>query len=232
MGYNSLHRLGARQHTPFLACRESEHQIFQKLLKQDVVTDNLMLTGLRGVGKALLLESLKSYAVAENWTWVGINLDENCSLTESELVNRLCADLALLMSGFEVKARHSSMRPELDSESQLERISFDALSLVFRETPGLPIDKLKRLIDFACDGLLKVEARLKGVVFAFDEAQNLTDRAEDKQFPLSLVLDTFQSLQRTGLPIVLVLSALPSLNADLLDTRGFAERMFKFVNLD
>ena len=40
----------------------------------------------------------------------------------------------------------------------------------------------------------------RGIVFAYDEAQNLADHAQKEQFPLSLLLDTFQSLQKKGLP--------------------------------
>lgn len=35
-----------------------------------------------------------------------------------------------------------------------------------------------------------------GIVFAYDEAQNLEDHSEDRQYPLSVLLEVFQSLQR------------------------------------
>ena len=232
MAYDEQYRSCAEHPPSFQAGCESERQSFQQLVKQDIITDNLLLTGLSGVGKTVLLESLRSYSVEENWLWIGVNLGDSRRLKELDLMKRLCVELARLLTSLEVKAQYRSVPSELDSESQLEPVSFGVLSLILSETPGLPLDKLKRLIDFACASLARSEERVRGVVFAFEEAHNLTDRAEDHQFPLSLVLDTFQSLQRKGLPILLVLSGLPYLKENLLDTRGFAERMFKFVNLD
>ena len=71
----------------------------------------------------------------------------------------------------------------------------------------------------------------KGIVFAYDEAQNLSDHSEKEQFPLSLLLDAFQSMQRKNLPVLLVLTGLPTLFPKLVDARTFSERMFRSVFL-
>ena len=57
--YENPFRPGAGHRPPFLAGRDREKAEFQKLLSQQVVTDNAIVTGLRGVGKTVLLESLK-----------------------------------------------------------------------------------------------------------------------------------------------------------------------------
>jgi hypothetical protein len=69
------------------------------------------------------------------------------------------------------------------------------------------------------------------VVFAYDEAQNLSDHAEKEQFPLSVLLDVFQSIQKKGIPFMLVLAGLPTLFPKLVDARTYAERMFRVVTL-
>lgn len=66
---------------------------------------------------------------------------------------------------------------------------------------------------------------------SYDEAQNLSDQADRQQYPLSLLLDVFQSLQKKGLPILLVLTGLPTLFPKLVEARTFAERMFHVVTL-
>jgi hypothetical protein len=43
----------------------------------------------------------------------------------------------------------------------------------------------------------------KGIVFAYDEAQNLADHSAKDQFPLSLLLEVFQSIQRQDIPFML-----------------------------
>lgn len=73
---------------------------------------------------------------------------------------------------------------------------------------------------------------LKGIVFAYDEAQNLADHAEKEQFPLSLLLDVFQSLQKQGLPVMLLLTGQPTLFPKLVEARTFADRMFHVMFLD
>jgi hypothetical protein len=69
------------------------------------------------------------------------------------------------------------------------------------------------------------------VIFAYDEAQNLSDHAEKEQFPLSVLLDVFQSIQKKGIPFMLVLAGLPTLFPKLVDARTYSERMFRVVTL-
>jgi hypothetical protein len=71
-----------------------------------------------------------------------------------------------------------------------------------------------------------------GVIFAYDEAQNLADRQAEDQYPLSMLLDAFQSIQRKGIPFMLVLTGLPTLFPKLVEARTFAERMFHVLTLD
>lgn len=66
---------------------------------------------------------------------------------------------------------------------------------------------------------------------AYDEAQNLADHAKKEQFPLSLLLDVFQSVQRKGMRFLLVLTGLPTLFSQLVEARTYSERMFHSVFL-
>lgn len=59
----------------------------------------MILTGLRGVGKTVLLETFKPIAVAEGWLWAGADLSESTSVREDTLALRLLTDLAILTSG-------------------------------------------------------------------------------------------------------------------------------------
>ncbi len=79
---------------------------------------------------------------------------------------------------------------------------------------------------------LSVTGQHRGIVFAYDEAQNLSDQAEKEQYPLSLLLDVFQSIQRKGIPLMLVLTGLPTLFSKLVQARTYSERMFRVVFLD
>ncbi len=69
------------------------------------------------------------------------------------------------------------------------------------------------------------------MVFAYDEAQNFADHADAKEYPLSLMLDVFQSIQKKGLPFLLALVGLPTLFPKLVEARTYSERMFHVVFL-
>jgi hypothetical protein len=71
----------------------------------------------------------------------------------------------------------------------------------------------------------------KGIVFAYDEAQTLADNAAKDQYPLSVLLDTFQSIQRKGVPFMLAFVGLPTLFPQLVEARAYAERMFHVIEL-
>ena len=59
------------------------------------------------------------------------------------------------------------------------------------------------------------------MIFAYDKAQNLSDHAEGKEYPLSLMLDVFQSIQKKNIPFMLVLVGLPTLFPKLVEARHF-----------
>jgi hypothetical protein len=60
----------------------------------------------------------------------------------------------------------------------------------------------------------------------------MTDHAEKEQYPLSLLLDVFQSIQKKNIPFMLILTGLPTLFPKLVEARTFSERMFRIVFLD
>lgn len=226
-------RPGAGHPPPYLAGREAEKQIFERLLRQDAITENLVLTGLRGSGKTVLLDSLKHLAMRRGWLWTGADINESASVNEANLATRLCADLAIKTSAV-VVSKTQSIAPGFTSEPRTfeQGLGFDALKRVFAETPGLPLDKLKAAVEFGWNALADSDSGIRGIIFAYDEAQNLSDHAEKDQFPLSLLLDAFQSMQRKGLPLMLALTGLPTLYPKLVDSRTYAERMFRSVILE
>ncbi|MCY3762317.1 MAG: ATP-binding protein, partial [Gemmatimonadetes bacterium] len=86
-------------------------------------------------------------------------------------------------------------------------LGYSELIELYSRTPGLALDKLKAVLELAWRALSR-SRDIPGIVFAYDEAQNLSDQSAREQYPLSLLLDTFQSLQRKELPLMLVLTGL------------------------
>lgn len=223
-------RPGAGHMPPYLAGRESEKREFKKLLEQDVILENLVLTGLRGVGKTVLLETFKPIAFAEGWLWVGTDLSESTSINEENIAIRLLTDLSVVTSSVVISTDERTV-PGIQSTSQVteKTLDYEQLVKIYSTTPGLVSDKLKRVLETVWEHVQKLGKR--GIIFAYDEAQNLSDHADKDQYPLSLLLDVFQSIQRKGIPFMLALTGLPTLFPKLVESRTFSERMFHVLFL-
>ena len=99
---------GAGHMPPYLAGRKQEIDEFLRLLRQDVILENMVLTGLRGVGKTVLLDTFRPLAINAGWLWVGTDLSESVSLSEERLAVRLMADLAVATSSVVVAKREAN----------------------------------------------------------------------------------------------------------------------------
>ncbi len=222
-------RPGAGHMPPHLAGRQKDKVEFGKLLDQEVILENLILTGLRGVGKTVLLETFKPLAMQNGWLWVGTDLSESVSVSEEHLAIRLLTDLSVVTSGITQTVGNQKKAGFKGSQNEIVW-NYAKLAQLYSETPGLPSDKLK----FVLEAIWGIVAQLdkKGIVFAYDEAQNLADNADKDQYPLSLLLDVFQSLQRKGINFMLALTGLPTLLPKLVEARTYSERMFRVIFLD
>lgn len=221
-------RPGAGHVPPYLAGRQGEQEEFCDLLRQDTILKNMVLTGLRGVGKTVLLDTFRPVAIQENWGWVGTDLSESASITEERIAIRILTDLSVFTSGLTAPRTQptAGISPRQKANEQL---SYRVLMRSFNEAPGLTADKLKHVLGRVWEGVLAQNCR--GIVFAYDEAQNLADHREKQEFPLSLLLDVFQSLQRKNMRFLLVLTGLPTLLSKLVEARTYSERMFHVVFL-
>lgn len=223
-------RPGAGQMPPYLAGRTAEQDDFKRLLQQRPIMENAIFTGLRGVGKTVLLETLKPLAIAQGWVWIGADLSESASVSEDRLAIRILADIALVTSSLVVEeSRQYDLGFSINERVILQPLSYEILAARYQGTPGLAADKLKSVLEYLWSVL--PQGAIRGVIFAYDEAQNLSDFAKKDEYPLSLLLETFQSIQRKGIPMLLVLTGLPTLFPKLVAARTYAERMFHVMTL-
>ncbi len=220
-------RPGAGHMPPHLAGRATERREFERLLDQTTILENAVLTGLRGVGKTVLLDTFKPLAIAKDWQWVGTDLSESASVTEQALTVRLLTDLSVVSSSLRLGEQRRAGFADIRADVMLD---YPTLSQIHDATPGLASDKLKAVLETVAAAA--ADAGSRGIVFAYDEAQNLADASAAGHFPLSMLLDVFQSIQRKGVPFMLVLTGLPTLFPKLVEARTFAERMFRVITLD
>src|SRR5215208_7060857 len=220
-------RPGAGHMPPHLAGREQERMEFERLLDQTTILENTILTGLRGVGKTVLLDTFKPLAISKGWHWVGTDLSESASITEQALAIRLLTDLSVVSSSLVLERKPSTGFADSPQDVMLD---YATLLQIYATTPGLVADRLKKVLETVAVACRR--EGIRGIVFAYDEAQNLADAPADGQYPLSLLLDTFQSIQKRDIPFMLVLTGLPTLFPKLVEARTFAERMFRVIVLD
>ena len=170
-------------------------------------------------------------AIQQDWLWVGADLSETASLTEERLAIRLLTDLAAKTSAIvlhDVEITGMEFKPT--TEMRQQTLDYDLLTRHFESVPGLISDKLKSTLEMVWN--LIEHKGYRGIVFAYDKVQNLADHADDREYPLSVLLDIFQSIQRKEIPFMLVLVGLPTLFPKLVEARTFSERMFHVLTLD
>ncbi|MGH7013422.1 MAG: AAA family ATPase [Stellaceae bacterium] len=226
-------RPGAGQKPIYLAGRDEEQKQFLRMLEQNPVSQNLILTGLRGSGKTVLLDELKPLAQKQGWLWAGNDMSESTSLTEERLARRIIVDLSTLLAPMVIqrqKGKIIGFAHQRDEESR--PIEFSDLWKVYEKNPGLTSDKLLGVLRQVAN-LLAV-TKVQGVVLAYDEAQNMSDHAGSSEYPLSLLLDVFSNLQRSELRFrfLLILSGLPTIFPKLNEARTYTERMFHVMQLE
>ena len=193
----------------------------------------MIITGLRGVGKTVLLDQLKPLAAKHGWLWAGNDWNEAAAISEKDVATRLIVDLTAVLSPIvSYRADELPFGFAGGAAPDHRSLKFDDLWNIYNTTPGFESDKLKTVLEHVAK--IIANARIRGIVFAYDEAQNLADKKEKDQFPLSLVVDLFSSLQKRdlGCQFLLVLTGLPTLISNLNEARTYTERMFHMLVLD
>ena len=139
--------------------------------------------------------------------WIGSTLSETVSLTEHGFALQILKDLSAFTSNEPNGPDH------------------DRLNDIYSSTPGLTADRIKAVLGAVAEYLPGQK-----IVFAYDEVQNLSENAAKNQFPLAVLLDVFQAIQRQDLPYMLVLSGHSDLFFKMVETRTYAERMFRIYH--
>src|SRR5690348_11595302 len=197
---------GVGTRPPYLAGREQELRLFTRLLEDfPEKRRNLRVTGLRGVGKTVLLKEYQR--IARDHGWVVVRRDFSPRLQTE-------ADFAMAMTEY--------FREALDQLSGTEKIKglVSSAAKAIAEI-GLPFGASVKLKDSAPTSVLEdrfakalkqigrvAQSQGKGCVFLFDEAHTVHDDRNSKQFPLGALLASFVAAHDDddeALPLMLVL---------------------------
>lgn len=215
----------------YLAGRDQARKRFRSVLRgAPELPANIRLTGLRGVGKTVLLREFGADAKELNWATASLELLPGHN-TDEGIADAL--GQAFAATRREVSRIHK-LRGAVGAVARKTGtlgISWGEVQLTYQ--PGTAIggdDLSKDLFD-------TVECVVRhgwdGLVLLLDEAQVVRDETRATgEHPLSKLIASVSSLQKAELPVGLVLCGLPTLTGSLLKARSYTERMFRGEEID
>ena len=225
---------GAGQRPPELAGRDEQLEAFDVVLQRVArgrPERSLVLTGLRGVGKTVLLNALRSAAVRRQWGTGKLEArpDQPLRRPLSQAVHQAVRELGHPQSdqvdhvlgvvrAFAQKDAGSGARlkdqwssgidvPPVRGRADSGDIEIDLVELL-REVGGLAAD-LGR-----------------GVAVFVDEMQDLGP--DD----VSALCAAVHEISQVGLPVIVVGAGLPHLPAVLSASKSYSERLFRYARID
>jgi AAA ATPase domain len=220
---------------PYLADREEQLQRFGGYLRDfPDKRRNVRLSGLRGVGKTVLLKEYQ--AAARERDWVIVRRDMTARLCqEDDFAIAIADDLDTAIRAFSTTARLKALLTGARAAVGEITVGLPGGASVSvsagRSSPSILEDRVSRALIRV--GQLAAKAG-RGVAFLYDEAHTLHDRPHQRQYPLSALLGAFVQAQDDDdppLPVMLVVSGLPPLVQNLQAARSHTERLFRIEEL-
>ena len=226
---------GAGQRPPELAGRDRELGQFEVVLERIArgrPERSIVLTGLRGVGKTVLLNSFRSMALQRLWGTGKIEARPEQSI-------RRPVAAALHMAARELAPRHrapdqiehflgvlkafASRDPKAPKGSFTPHLGIDAVPVRGRADSGdLEIDLTELFADAA-----SVATDLGvGIALFIDEMQDVPP------VDVSALCAATHELSQTAGPLIVVGAGLPHLPSVLSASKSYSERLFRYVPID
>ncbi len=226
------YRPGVGTRPLYLAGREGEVKRFRSTLRgAPEIPGNVRLTGLRGVGKTVLLSEFAAAAEDEGWATLTLELEARHNTDDRlvALVGGACENHQQKMSTTErLRAKAGNA---VKAVRGVVQVTYEDLTFSLGDYETDKASDLSKLI--AETTAVANRTGHKGFVILLDEAQMIRDEKQRKgEHPLSLLIAAISALQKQEVPVALVLCGLPTLTGNLLEARTYSERMFRGENID
>jgi hypothetical protein len=201
---------GAGQRPPELAGRDRELEVFEVVLERVArgrPERSLVLTGLRGVGKTVLLNALRSEAINRLWGTGKIEARPDQSLRRP-----VAAALHMAIRELAPAKLRDRWQPGIDAPAAVGRA----------DSGDIEID----LVELFTDAASVATDVGTGVALFIDEMQDCA--ADD----ISALCAACHELSQTGAPLIVVGAGLPHLPALLSASKSYSERLFRYQRID
>jgi len=222
---------GAGTKPPALVGRDPQIESFDILLERlenGYAEQSMIITGLRGVGKTVLLDVFREKAEGRDWATVEWEVEKSSSFAP-----KIAAQVrkALLQIAPRTRWKNRALRAAAVLKSF--NVTFNPDGAV---TAGFDVDALAgsadsgSLSDDLSDLFVAVGEAAQdhqvGVIFLLDEIQFL--RTEE----LEAVIVALHKCTRRSLPLTLVGAGLPQMPRLAGEAKSYSERLFRFVQID
>jgi hypothetical protein len=228
---SSPYRPGNGIDPPYLGDRGEQIEAVRGYLKDPKHPRNILITGLRGVGKTVLLNHLQAEADEAGW----LVIDREFSETDVEplpFANAVLTDVNRALRRLSLSARLKDragllLQAAVDVVGALTvsygefKVSVEAKRRRAELQRRLD-DDLKEALTHICELCRKSE--YKGLVLRYDEFHVMRERSGLPT--LSALLSATSAVQQHGLPLMLMLCGLPPLVDNLSRSKSYSERMF------
>lgn len=216
-----------------LAGREDELDQFEVLLARSMKgrpARSMIITGLRGVGKTVLLNEFRERAERSGWVTVEFEASKH---DEGRFRQQIAMKLRTALLRISSRARWDERLEKAARVLSSFSMSFDpdgaiSASLNITDFAGLADSQV---LEYDLTELLvsvgeAAQAYKRGVVLLIDEIQFL-----DRNQLESLIMAIHKTVQR-ALPITLVGAGLPQIAQLAGDAKSYSERLFTFPKID
>jgi predicted ATPase len=187
---------------------------------------NVKITGLRGVGKTVLLKEIERRASESlGWTTSRVQIEPRHNQEEdlADLIRNL-SERAIRQASRSARLR-ARVGGVVGAARGLAKVTFEEFEFSLSGSSARTADVAEALYLAA---RAAGENGYHGYLLLLDEAQILRDdKTRNGEHPLSLLIAAVNSLQEQSIPVGLILCGLPTLKANLLKARTYSERMFR-----
>jgi hypothetical protein len=216
---------------PYLGDREEQIEAVRAFLRDPRHPRNVLITGLRGVGKTVLLNHMEAEAEAAGW----IAIDREFSEPDSEppaFANAVLTDVNRALRRLSLSARLKERAGQL-LQTAIDSVGALAVSYgefkVSVDTKRRGSGPPRRLDDDLREALMRIcelcqKSEHKGLVLRYDEFHVVREHSGAPT--LSALLSATSAVQQHSLPMMLMLCGLPPVVDNLSRSKSYSERMF------
>jgi len=214
---------------PVLAGRDAVLDSFARLLDENLrgLPRNLMLYGLRGTGKTVLLQVFRQICEEKGWLLMEREFNERYR-DEEVFAEALLQDLTAAASRISLVKRAKRVGKEVAELLKPEELEVLGIRYKpFYRSRKIPLeDHLKNHLVDNWKVFARAADEVHGLVFLYDEFHTVRDI--EPNFPLASLLGGLAHAQRTGCRYILVVSGLPNMKTNMKEAKTYVERMFRF----